>query len=145
GRLASSANRSCSSPGRLTISPRLRTAASSASAVGLGWHGGGGCSALAPLIAKTTGTESAKTEQKQARRARFIFCRCMTVSSTPIDWIGTDPCCAVRDKDSVRALLPRTRQFGFYSGIYPVIRVPAPYNRHSPQLSPPLAATLTFR
>src|ERR1700739_3899184 len=40
-----------SSPGRLTTSPRPRTAASSAAAFGFGWQGGGGCSARSSINA----------------------------------------------------------------------------------------------
>jgi len=53
----------------------------------LGWQGGGGCSALAPLIPKNNGNVNANAGQIQADRTPFIACLCMmSPFDSVVDW-----------------------------------------------------------
>src|SRR4029077_2644930 len=66
-------SRSFSAWGRLTISPRLATAARSAAAFGFGWHGGGGCSARTVFRVNATMLSIANSEAHRVMLAGLVL------------------------------------------------------------------------
>src|SRR5438874_13129591 len=66
-------SRSFSAWGRLTISPRLATAARSAAAFGFGWHGGGGCSARTVFRVNATMLSIAISEAHRVMLAGLVL------------------------------------------------------------------------
>src|SRR5215471_17109480 len=75
GRSASRTSRSLSTCGRLAISPRAATAALSDAALGLGWQGAGGCSAVV-----IDGAPAARMAPTYAARAALgpVDIRCLS-------------------------------------------------------------------
>src|SRR4029077_3983499 len=66
-------SRSFSAWGRLTISPRLATAARSAAAFGFGWHGGGGCSARTVFRVNATRLSIANSDAHRVMLAGLVL------------------------------------------------------------------------